>query len=171
MGNISDLWAKIVGEDGIIETVWPEVDLIATADQVDRVNWRELLDNLEQAASEAGILFKTPFVVAQFGVAVESSDNPVVTTENHVQPIALHYIRKNVKTEEELTSEACIADILLAKLETMRDALKVGGHGSFQLLHRPSLDASDNNPCNLIFLDGNHPLQAGTISFMAETWH
>lgn len=164
---VKDLWDTIIGSNGLVETVWPEVNISMTGDQADRFNWRELLDSMEHGDDQG---LETPFVVMQVAPAIESSDNPVVTTQNHSHPISLHYVRSNVLSEEERTAELTIAELILAALESMRDALVEGGHGTFQLLRRPSIDVGDNNPANLIFLEKNHPLQAGTITFVAEQW-
>jgi hypothetical protein len=166
--NVKPAWEKIIGADGLVETIWPEVAITMTGDQADRFNWRELLDKLESGDEDLGLA--VPFVVMQVGPAIESTDNPVCTTENYAHPISLHYVRSNHLTEGEETAESTIAELLVAKLEAMRDAIRAGGHSDFQVMRRPTLDVGDNNPANIVFLDGGHPYQAGTITFVAEIW-
>jgi hypothetical protein len=161
-------WDTIIGEGGLVETNWPEVKLSMTADQTDRFNWRELLESLQQGEDKG---LDTPFMVMQVApTTANSSGLDLAATEVEEQGIALHYVRSMLKSEDEIESEDTIAELILERCETMRDILFAGGHSTFQVFKKPSIDVGDNNPVNLVFLETGHPLQAGSVSFVATVW-
>ncbi len=168
MAVTQDVWDKIIGAGGLVETHWPDVEITMTGDQADRFNWRELLEKLEQDGEGLGL--KTPFVVMQVGPQTDPPDGLPVTAMTTMHPISLHYIRSNHLTEDEQSGGRTIAEIIAAHLEILKPILRAGNLSAFQVFGLPHVDVGDNNPANLVFLEGSHPLQAGTLTFSAVVW-
>lgn len=168
MAVTQDVWDKIIGAGGLVETYWPEVEINMTGDQADRFNWRELLEALERDGEDLGL--QLPFVVMQVGPAIQAAEGLPITKMTTQHPISLHYIRSNHLTEDEQTAENNIAELIAAKLEVLKTIIWAGGLGAFQCFDVPQVDVGDNNPANLVFLEGSHPLQAGTLTFTAVVW-
>lgn len=136
-----------------IITAWPEIATNHRLTQIERVNWRDMVEKADLGAA-GGI--DPPWVVMDVGAATPDPTWGAVM-ETYRWAVSVYYIESTRGSTDR-------AAAIEAKLVTLRDALAaVAGFTNFVVVEEPILDVSAANPMNELFLEHAAPLMAGSV--------